>query len=410
MFAGGPFLMYPAVPPAHLSLQPPQGPLEVGTSHMPQAFAGGPGAHLMGSCNSSSASTRERPPIQLQSKPPFQQFQMPAQQLQARMPAPQLSQPVGLSQPVLSVPARVSLRNRNPEMNPFGLDSKGSSNQGATGVASDSGDARLHFATCSSSASSTAPNTIQPGASRVPSTIVVQSGVVGGRSVDQTSGGGPLEHHALQQDRAGPSQMGNFAGLTRKALETRLQALESENESQALEILELKKKLAAREQQVQELAAARGVSTRRNHSASGQTLPPPCASPSEVEALHSSETQQQFNSPSPAVVSTSSRAGRSSRNRVSTAKPMAPYTPLDGRDPVDNRLAEFYNSTGSAVPFLRINKGFYRYGRTTMVELSIINHKLMAKTEDGWNHGKFGAIEKFMSTYEPIERERLGLV
>eukprot|EP00392_Amoebophrya_sp_AT5.2_P009427 g9455.t1 len=85
-----------------------------------------------------------------------------------------------------------------------------------------------------------------------------------------------------------------------------------------------------------------------------------------------------------------------------------PYTPLDTRDPVDNRLAEFYNSTGSAVPFVRINKGFYKYGHS-LVELEIVNHKLMAKTEDGWNRGKFGAIEKFMSAYEPLERDRLGL-
>ena len=78
---------------------------------------------------------------------------------------------------------------------------------------------------------------------------------------------------------------------------------------------------------------------------------------------------------------------------------------MSSDDPVDVRLAEFFNSTACGVSFQRINKGFYRFGKT-VVELEIVNHKLMARTEDGWNRVKFGPIEKFMSTYEPLERAR----
>lgn len=84
------------------------------------------------------------------------------------------------------------------------------------------------------------------------------------------------------------------------------------------------------------------------------------------------------------------------------------YQVTDPNDSVDARLEEFYNSTGSAIPFVRINKGFYRFGET-IVELRIINHKLMAQTEDGWNRGKFGPIEKFLMYYENIEREKAGI-
>lgn len=90
------------------------------------------------------------------------------------------------------------------------------------------------------------------------------------------------------------------------------------------------------------------------------------------------------------------------------SKPEVPYTATDPNDPVDVRLEEFYNSIGSAVQFRRINHGFYRFGET-IVELTIINHKLMARTEDGWNRSKFGPIEKFLMYYEAIEREKAGI-
>eukprot|EP00429_Kryptoperidinium_foliaceum_P114667 CAMPEP_0176300408 /NCGR_PEP_ID=MMETSP0121_2-20121125/60307_1 /TAXON_ID=160619 /ORGANISM="Kryptoperidinium foliaceum, Strain CCMP 1326" /LENGTH=431 /DNA_ID=CAMNT_0017641797 /DNA_START=47 /DNA_END=1338 /DNA_ORIENTATION=- len=94
--------------------------------------------------------------------------------------------------------------------------------------------------------------------------------------------------------------------------------------------------------------------------------------------------------------------------KLTGAMPASRYTAVDRRDPVDVQLEEFYNGTGSAVPFRRINRGFYRFGET-IVELSIVNNKLMARTEDGWNRGHVGPIEKFLGQYENLEREKAGL-
>lgn len=95
--------------------------------------------------------------------------------------------------------------------------------------------------------------------------------------------------------------------------------------------------------------------------------------------------------------------------KLTGSKPHVRYIVADPNDPVDVRLEEFYNSTGSAVQFRRINHGFYRFGET-IVDLKIINHKLMARTEDGWNRGKSGPIEKFLMYYENIEREKAGIM
>jgi len=95
--------------------------------------------------------------------------------------------------------------------------------------------------------------------------------------------------------------------------------------------------------------------------------------------------------------------------KVAESKPVIRYSASDQDDPIDVRLEEFYNSTGSAIQFRRINRGFYRFG-DTIVELDIINHKLMARTEDGWNRGKFGPVEKFLMYYENIEREKAGIL
>jgi len=95
-------------------------------------------------------------------------------------------------------------------------------------------------------------------------------------------------------------------------------------------------------------------------------------------------------------------------NKLENSKPQFEYRIADPEDPIDQRLEEFYNSTGSVIPFKRINRGFYKFGET-IVELDIINHKLQARTEDGWNRGKYGAIEKFMGLYETIEREKAGI-
>jgi hypothetical protein len=102
--------------------------------------------------------------------------------------------------------------------------------------------------------------------------------------------------------------------------------------------------------------------------------------------------------------------GRKSGSRnMSESKPSMNYSPGDPDDSIDVRLAEFYNSTGSAIQFKRINRGFYRFGET-IVELDIVNHKLMARTEDGWNRGKLAPVEKFMTQYENIEREKMGIL
>jgi len=112
---------------------------------------------------------------------------------------------------------------------------------------------------------------------------------------------------------------------------------------------------------------------------------------------------------------TSKKGGRSPGRsgsgfrKVTNSKPVIKYSAVDQDDPIDVRLEEFYNSTGSAVQFRRINRAFYRFG-DSIVELDIINHKLMAKTEDGWDRGKFGPIEKILMYYENIEREKAGIV
>lgn len=103
------------------------------------------------------------------------------------------------------------------------------------------------------------------------------------------------------------------------------------------------------------------------------------------------------------------RSGNSGFRKVNDAKPVIRYSASDQDDPIDVRLEEFYNSTGSAIQFRRINRGFYRFG-DSIVELDIINHKLMARTEDGWNRGKFGPVEKFLMYYENIEREKAGIL
>lgn len=114
-------------------------------------------------------------------------------------------------------------------------------------------------------------------------------------------------------------------------------------------------------------------------------------------------------------INTSSKKTARSPNRsnsgfrkLTDSKPVIKYTAADSEDPVDIRLEEFYNNTGSAIQFRRINRGFYRFG-DSIVELDIINHKLMARTEDGWNRNKFGPIEKFLMNYENIERQKAGI-
>ncbi|EER01581.1 hypothetical protein Pmar_PMAR000271 [Perkinsus marinus ATCC 50983] len=91
-----------------------------------------------------------------------------------------------------------------------------------------------------------------------------------------------------------------------------------------------------------------------------------------------------------------------------TGDPAFPYHSMNRDDPVDMRVEEFYNSTSSAVPIKRINRKFYSFG-STQVEIDVVNGKLLVRTEDGWNNGKYGAIEKFLVHYEPTEREKAGM-
>lgn len=94
--------------------------------------------------------------------------------------------------------------------------------------------------------------------------------------------------------------------------------------------------------------------------------------------------------------------------RLLDSEPVNRYFAVDPEDEIDVRLEEFYNTTGSAIPFRRINTGFYKFGSTT-VQLDVIARKLMAKTEDGWNRGKFGPIDRFLQHYENLERSRAGI-
>lgn len=87
------------------------------------------------------------------------------------------------------------------------------------------------------------------------------------------------------------------------------------------------------------------------------------------------------------------------------SQPLVPYKCVARDDQVDASLECWYNQTNSEIDFKRINRGVYVFG-STQVEIDVINHKLMARTEDGWNRGKYAPIEKFLATYEPIEISR----
>ncbi|CAD7936156.1 unnamed protein product [Amoebophrya sp. A120] len=234
-----------------------------------------------------------------------------------------------------------------------------------------------------SSSSRSGPHFAQPAARNSTTTGGAMTNV-NSRSVLTNKTTGPVSRNSTSLNTTNLSVGQQSAAMNQvEQLQRQVAELQSENEEQAREIDRLHKMLAERD-------AGAGVVVR---------------TPGEQNASRYSAT-------SGGSRNSANRGGGQhhlhTRQLYASTRPAVPYTPWDLRDPVDNRLAEFYNSTGSAVPFHRINKGFYRYGET-VVELDIINHKLMAKTEDGWNRGKWGAIEKFMSAYEPMERERMGL-
>jgi len=93
---------------------------------------------------------------------------------------------------------------------------------------------------------------------------------------------------------------------------------------------------------------------------------------------------------------------------ITEQRPENAYKCTDPNDPIDVRLEEFYNTTNSAIPFRRINKGWYRFGDTS-VSLEIVNGKLMAKTDECWNRGKLGDVEKFVIQFEPLERKKANI-
>ncbi|KAF4676071.1 hypothetical protein FOL46_007949 [Perkinsus olseni] len=101
-------------------------------------------------------------------------------------------------------------------------------------------------------------------------------------------------------------------------------------------------------------------------------------------------------------------SGKFQAHPLLTGRPEFPYHSMNRDDPVDIRVEEFYNSTSSAVPLKRINRKFYAFG-SAQVEIDVVNGKLLVRSEDGWNNGKYGAVEKFLVHYEPIEREKAGL-
>jgi hypothetical protein len=93
------------------------------------------------------------------------------------------------------------------------------------------------------------------------------------------------------------------------------------------------------------------------------------------------------------------------RYSSSVPGPLEPYIAVAPNDPIDVQLEATYNQSSCTVPFKRINKGFYMFGKT-QVELDIVNHKLMVRSEDGWNRGKFGPIERFMMHQDSMEVAR----
>merc|ERR1711972_781449 len=115
------------------------------------------------------------------------------------------------------------------------------------------------------------------------------------------------------------------------------------------EVQELRAQIAERDQQIKELqgrlSKADGKSSFRAASARSSKAKPPVASVSA----------------SGAQVKSPGRNVPTAFRKLSGAKPANPYSAADPNDLVDVRLEEFYNGTGSHVPFRRINRGFYRF-------------------------------------------------
>jgi len=206
----------------------------------------------------------------------------------------------------------------------------------------------------------------QPGASAAPPMTPKMTSI------------GPVDGTSMIK---GPVPMGSL-GARFMVPQTREQVLEQR-------VRELEQLLAQKDAQIKELQGGKLMKSPKNSTGGMKS------------SKLGSEARSEVRSPT--------RSGNTTFRSLADSKPAERYNAADQDDAIDMRLEDFYNSTGSAVPFKRINRGFYRFG-DTIVELDIINHKLMARTEDGWNRGKFGPIEKFLSFYENIEREKAGLM
>lgn len=80
-----------------------------------------------------------------------------------------------------------------------------------------------------------------------------------------------------------------------------------------------------------------------------------------------------------------------------------------GKDDIDSRLNEYLDRAECNIHFRRLNRGWYAFRRPNddtdrNVEISVVNGRLLVRVEPsthdpGWNNGKLGPIERFVSTF-----------
>eukprot|EP00408_Alexandrium_pacificum_P027963 CAMPEP_0171183546 /NCGR_PEP_ID=MMETSP0790-20130122/15333_1 /TAXON_ID=2925 /ORGANISM="Alexandrium catenella, Strain OF101" /LENGTH=487 /DNA_ID=CAMNT_0011648523 /DNA_START=100 /DNA_END=1565 /DNA_ORIENTATION=+ len=113
--------------------------------------------------------------------------------------------------------------------------------------------------------------------------------------------------------------------------------------------------------------------------------------------------------------STSRANGGSARNKESPGT----SRPASAKDEIDSRLLDYVSRSECGIVFKRLNRGFYTFRRgdengpvsaDRTIEITIVNGKLMIKmepssTHPGWNNGKAGPIERFVTKMMAEERE-----
>ena len=84
-------------------------------------------------------------------------------------------------------------------------------------------------------------------------------------------------------------------------------------------------------------------------------------------------------------------------------KPVLPqiYIPVKG-DEIDEKLAEYINTNGTLVPWVRLSKGNYTYG-TKKVGLKYMRDHLIVRVGGGYME-----IEEFVANYEDIELAKMN--